>query len=213
MMPDIKICGLSTNDAVDAAVTAGASHVGFVFFAPSPRNVAAAQVAALIAHAPSNVTSVGVFVDPDDALLDDAVSAGLDAIQLHGRETPERIAGIRRRFRLPVWRAVGVATRDDIHSAIATTRGVADMLLFDAKAPSGSTLPGGNGVRFDWRLLDGVRPDIAWGLSGGLDASTIAEAVSAARPPLVDVSSGVEDEPGVKSVGKIRAFIEAVRRT
>lgn len=209
MSVEVKICGLSTRDTVDAAVGAGASHLGFNFFPPSPRHVEPDQALALGRGLPRHVVRVGVFVDPDDALLDRTV-AGLDAIQLHGGETPERVAAVRARYRLPVWRAVGVATRDDIRAAIIAARG-AERLLFDAKAPTGAPLPGGNGLRFDWRLLDGVDPGRAWGLSGGLDAATVGEAVRTASPPLIDVSSGVEDEPGVKTVAKIRAFIAAAR--
>jgi len=205
----IKICGLSTPEAVDAAIGAGASHVGFVFFAPSPRDVAPERAAALASRVPSHVARVGVFVDPDDALLDRTTSA-LDMLQLHGSESPARVAEVRRRYDKPVWRGIGVATRDDIDAAIAAFGGVADRLLFDAKAPRGAALPGGNGLRFDWRLLDRVGR-ACWGLSGGLDAGSVAEAVRAAQPPLVDVSSGVEDEPGVKSVTKIKAFIAAAR--
>lgn len=207
-MTDVKICGLSTRESVDAAVGAGASHIGFVFFAASLRNVAP-DTALGLGRDLGRVVRVGVFVDPDDALLDRAVPA-LDAIQLHGGETSERIAALRARHRLPVWRAAGVATRDDIRAAVAESGG-ADRLLFDAKAPIGSALPGGNGVRFDWRLLDGIAPRGAWGLSGGLDAATVGDAVRQARPPLIDVSSGVEDTPGVKSVSKIKAFVAAVR--
>ncbi len=207
-MTDIKICGLSTRDSVDAAVGAGASHLGFVFFAPSPRNVTADQARALGRDLPAHVVRVGVFVDPDDALLDAAAPA-VDAIQLHGSESAARLAAVRARYGKPVWRAAGVATRDDIRAALVDARS-ADRLLFDAKAPTGASLPGGNGRRFDWRLLDGVG-DRAWGLSGGLDAASVAEAIRTARPPLVDVSSGVEDSPGVKSVDKIRAFVAAAK--
>ena len=209
MTLDIKICGLSTPEAIDAAVGAGASHVGFVFFPASPRNVAPDRAAALGQRVPSHVTRVGVFVDPDDALLDRTVP-GLDVIQLHGRETPARVAEVRRRYGRPVWRGVGVASRDDIDAAVAAFGGTADRLLFDAKAPRGADLPGGNGLRFDWRLLDRVGCACC-GLSGGLDAESVAEAVRTAHPSLVDVSSGVEDEPGVKSVAKIKAFIAAAR--
>ena len=209
MTLEIKICGLSTPETLDAALCAGASHVGFVFFAASPRNVAPDHAAALGRRVPSRVVRVGVFVDPDDALLDRVVDC-LDVIQLHGDESAERIAAVRARYRRPVWRAAGVATRDDISAAVAAA-GSADRLLFDAKAPTGAALPGGNGLRFDWRLLDGVAPARPWGLSGGLDVESVGDAVRTVRPPLIDVSSGVEYEPGVKSVAKIKAFIAAAR--
>ena len=207
-MTDVKICGLSTRATVDAAVGAGASHLGFVFFGPSPRNVAPDAAAALGRGLPSHVVRVGVFVDPDDALLDRAAPV-LDVLQLHGA-SPARLATVRARFGRPVWRAAGVATAADVRAAIAAARG-ADRLLFDAKAPTDAALPGGNGVRFDWRLLGGVVIDGAWGLSGGLDAATVGDAISLTRAPLVDVSSGVEDAPGVKSVDTIRAFIAAAK--
>lgn len=211
-MIQIKICGLSTRETADAAIGAGASHLGFNFFPPSPRYIAPDRATALVQTVPSRVSRVGVFVDPDDELLECTVAA-LDAIQLHGSETSARVAEVQRRYGLPVWRAVGVATRADIEAAVAAFGGVADRLLFDAKAPSGAPLPGGNGLRFDWRLLGGVDIGRAWALSGGLDAATIGEAIRAANPPLVDVSSGVEDEPGVKSVSRIKAFIAAARAT
>ncbi len=206
MRVDVKICGLSTRATVDAAVAAGASHVGFVFFAASPRHVSADAAAALGREIGATIR-VGVFVDPDDDLLDRAAPA-LDAVQLHDTD-PARVTAIRARLGLPVWRAVGVAGAGDIRDALAGGRG--DRLLFDAKAPRGSALPGGNGVRFDWRLLAGIDVGGPWGLSGGLDAATVGEAVRTARPPLVDVSSGVEEAPGVKSVSKIKAFVAAAR--
>ena len=209
MSIDIKICGLATPETVDAAVEAGASHLGFNFFPPSPRHVTPDQALALGRSLPGHIIRVGIFVDPDDALLD-RTQAGLDAIQLHGRETPERLAAVRARCRLPVWRAVGVATYDDVRAAMAAAGG-ADRLLFDAKAPTGACLPGGNGLRFDWRLLSGIDMVGTWGLSGGLDAMTVGEAIRIAQPPLVDVSSGVEEIPGVKSVSMIKAFIAAAR--
>ena len=208
-MIDIKICGLSTRETVDAAIDAGATHLGFVFFASSPRNLEPNQAIALGSGLPEHITRVGVFVDPDDALLDSVITS-LDTIQLHGDESVDRVAEIRSRYGRPIWRAAGVATRGDIARAI-TSAGVADRLLFDAKAPSGALLPGGNGLRFDWRLLGGVDFGRQWALSGGLDAATVGNAVRAANPPLVDVSSGVEDESGVKSVAKIKAFIAAAR--
>ncbi len=210
MTIDVKICGLSTPDTLDAAIGAGASHVGFVFFAPSPRDVSPAQAAGLAARVPHHVVRVGVFVDPDDALLD-AAARGIDVFQIHGDAGADRTAAVSARFGKPVWRAVGVASRDDIITARATFGGSADLLLFDAKAPRGSLLPGGNGVRFDWRLLEGGASVRRWGLSGGLDAGSVGEAIRVARPALVDVSSGVEDSPGVKSVSKIKAFVAAAR--
>ena len=208
-MTAIKICGLSTSDTLDAAIGAGATHVGFVFFAASPRNLDTARAADLAARVPAHVRKVGVLVDPDDALLD-RVAPFLDILQLHGSEGAARLAAIRDRYGKPVWRAAGVATAADIRAADAAA-GPADLLLLDAKAPSGASLPGGNGVRFDWRVLADVRPARAWGLSGGLDAGNVGDAVRGCAPALVDVSSGVEDAPGVKSVAKIGAFIQAVR--
>ena len=204
----IKICGLSTPETLDAAVAGGASHVGFVFFARSPRNLAPERAAGLAARVPAHVRRVGVFVDPDDALLDAALPA-IDIVQLHGT-APTRAAAIRARTGRPLWIAAGVASAADIRGANAAARGACDLLLLDAKAPSEAPLPGGNGLRFDWRLLDAARPAVVWGLSGGLDAANIGEAIRGCAPALVDVSSGVEDSPGVKSAAKIGAFIAAV---
>lgn len=207
----VKICGLSTADTVDAALGAGATHIGLNFFAKSPRAVAPERAEALARQAKGRAIRVGVFVDPDDALLD-RTAPMLDAIQLHGSETPARVAEVRRRYGREVWRAAGVATQAEIGALIRDYRGAADRLLFDAKAPRDAALPGGNGVRFDWRLLAGANPPPGWGLAGGLDAGTVGEAIRGSGAPLVDVSSGVEDAPGVKSPGKIRAFVEAVGR-
>ncbi|WP_185965125.1 phosphoribosylanthranilate isomerase [Glacieibacterium frigidum] len=209
MTTQVKICGLSTPDTLDAAIAHGASHVGFVFFARSPRNLTPERAAGLASRVPGRVARVGVFVDPDDALLDAAIAA-IDIVQLHGSETPVRLTEIRARWGKPVWRAAGVASAADIRAASLTAHGAA-LLLLDAKAPSSAPLPGGNGLRFDWRVLGGARPGMAWGLSGGLDADNVGEAIRIAGPGLVDVSSGVEDAPGVKSVAKIRAFLETVR--
>lgn len=209
-MAQVKICGLSTPDTVDAAVAAGADHVGFVFFPRSPRDVTPEVAAGLIARVPQRVGKVGVFVTPDDTLLERAMAAGLTAIQLHGVD-PARANSVRKRFGVPVWAAVAVRSAQDVTSAKAF-RGVADRVLFDAKAPEGG-LPGGNGLRFDWRLLSGVDVGMDWVLSGGLDAATVGEAIRTTRTPTVDVSSGVEDAPGVKSVAKIASFVEAVRRS
>jgi phosphoribosylanthranilate isomerase len=215
----VKICGLTTHESLDAAVRFGASHVGLVFFDRSPRNITPEQALGLAAHVPMSVQRVGVFVDPDDALLDATAGASsLTGIQLHGAETLARIADLKARFGLPVWKAIGVRTSSDLDAARAY-EAVADLLLFDAKPPkpaasddmSKGCLPGGLGTRFDWRLLDERRWKIPWGLSGGLDASTVAIALRDLRPDLVDVSSGVEDAPGQKSVVKIEQFLKATR--
>ena len=205
-----KICGLSTPETLAAAIRHGASHVGFVFFAKSPRNLDPDQAAALIGQVPAHVGKVGVFVDPDDALLARAIAAGLDAVQLHGQESPERVAAVRARHKVEVWKAIPVKTRADL-AAARSYRGAADRILYDAKTPKGAELPGGMGLRFDWTLLDGFDHPLPWALSGGLDAGNVAEAVRVTRARLVDVSSGVESAPGVKDVERIAAFLKAVR--
>ncbi len=209
-MTAIKFCGLSTVETVDAAIGAGAAWLGFVHFAASPRHVGPEQAAALIRRAPAAVGKVAVLVDPDDALIDAMLAAGCDTLQLHGGESPARLAAIRARTGARVWRAAGVASAADV-SAAAAAAGPADLLLLDAKAPSNASLPGGNGVRFDWRIMSGMHINRLWGLSGGLDAANVGAAVAALRPALVDVSSGIEDAPGIKSPTKIAAFAAAVR--
>lgn len=206
----IKICGLSTADTVGAAVQAGASHVGFVHFAKSPRHVEPDQIRALASPLPDHVGRVAVVVDPTDEMLDTLVSTGaLTAIQLHGQESPERAMTIRQRFGLPVWKAISVKTRSDIDGA-SRYAAIADRLLFDAKTPDGAALPGGMGLRFDWTLLRGVAIPAPWGLSGGLGIDNVCEAIRLTGTPLIDVSSGVESAPGIKSVDKIMAFCKAV---
>ncbi|MBN8807304.1 MAG: phosphoribosylanthranilate isomerase [Sphingomonas sp.] len=203
-----KICGLSTPKTLDAAIGGGASHVGFVFFPPSPRAVSFDVASGLAARVPDGIARVGVFVDPDNALVDQAVaSARLDAIQLH-QTAPERVVALRRRG-LEAWAVVAVKTRADLDRA-AAYRGAADAILYDAKTPAGAALPGGMGVRFDWTLLDGFRHPLPWALSGGLDADNVADAARRTGARLVDVSSGVETAPGVKDVDKIAAFLKAV---
>jgi phosphoribosylanthranilate isomerase len=205
-----KICGLSTPETVGAAIRHGASHVGFVFFPKSPRNLDAARAAALVALVPPHVAKVGVFVDPDDALIDQAIGiGGIDTLQLHGKEAPERLAAIRARHPdIALWKAIPVRTRADLAAAKAHA-GIADLILYDAKTPDG-TLPGGMGLRFDWTLLDGFAHPQRWALSGGIDAGNVerAQAVTGAR--LIDVSSGVETSPGIKAVDKIAAFLQRV---
>lgn len=202
-----KICGLTTPETLDAALAHGAAHVGFVFFPPSPRHLSFDRAAGLAARVPGHVGKVGVFVDPDDALLDAALAAArLDAVQLH-KVTPERAAAIR--ARVPVWAAVAVKTRADL-AAARPFAGAVDRILYDAKTPEGAALPGGMGVRFDWELLRGHRHPLPWALSGGLDPANVAEAARITGATLVDVSSGVETAPGVKDVDKIAAFLKAV---
>lgn len=204
-----KICGLSTAAPLDTAVAGGASHVGFVFFPPSPRHVTFDQATALAGRVPAHVGKVGVFVDPEDALLDQAIrTARLDAIQLH-RTSPERAAVIGNRTRLPVWAAVAIKTRADLDAA-NSFRGAVQRLLYDAKVPEDAKLPGGMGLRFDWGLLQGFTHPLPWALSGGLDPANVAEAVAITGARLVDVSSGVESAPGVKDEAKIAAFLKTV---
>jgi phosphoribosylanthranilate isomerase len=211
MRARVKICGLTTPDPLVAAISAGADAVGFVFFPPSPRALGPEQAAGLAQRAP-HILKVGLFVDADDALIDSAVShARLGALQLQGAETPARVAALKARYGLPVWKAIGVKTAADIRTA-TRDYGMADALLLDAKPAEGATLPGGNGLRFDWRILAEAQPSMPWILAGGLTPETVAEAIKRTRAPFVDVSSGVEDAPGVKNLAKITAFVEAARR-
>ena len=189
---------------------AHADYVGFVFYPPSPRNLTLGEAAELGAQAAGHALRVGLFVDASDALLGDAVAAAqLDVLQLHGAESPARVAELKARFGLPVWKALPVAGRDDVLRANAYTS-AADLILFDAKTPKG-TLPGGMGVAFDWNLVAGWKGACAWGLAGGLFAENVAEAVRLTGAPLVDTSSGVESAPGVKDAAKIAAFCAAAR--
>jgi phosphoribosylanthranilate isomerase len=205
-----KICGLSTPETLDAALRHGANHVGFVFFPPSPRHLDFARAAQLAARVPSHVRRVGVFVDPDDALIEQAVASGtVDAVQLHKTAAP-RVAAIRARSGLESWAAVAVKTRADLDAA-RNFVGAADRILYDAKTPDDAKLPGGMGLRFDWSLLDGFRHPLPWALSGGLDAANVGEAIARTGAELVDVSSGVESAPGVKDMDKIGAFLKATQ--
>ncbi|WP_010543500.1 phosphoribosylanthranilate isomerase [Sphingomonas elodea] len=207
-----KICGLSTPETLDAATTGGASHIGFVFFPPSPRHLSFEKAQGLAARVPGHVLRVGVFVDPDDGFLDAAIAAGrLDVIQLH-KVTPERAAAVKARTGRETWAALAVKTRADLVPA-AGFRGAVDRLLYDAKAPEGAKVPGGTGLRFDWTLLDGFAHPLPWVLSGGLDADNVNEAIRVTGAGLVDVSSGIEAAPGIKDVDKIAAFLKAVARS
>lgn len=203
-----KICGLSTPETIDAAIKGGASHIGFVFFPPSPRNIGFERASELGARVPGSVRKVGVFVDPCNALLDQAIEAGqLDVIQLH-KTTPGRTAAIRNHTKLETWGTIGVRTAQDMKDASAY-RDAADLLLYDAGQPEDAALPGGMGIRFDWSLLDGFVHPLPWGLAGGLTADNVAEAIRATGAALVDTSSGVESAPGIKDVDKIAAFLKA----
>jgi phosphoribosylanthranilate isomerase len=207
----VKICGLSTEETVDAALAAGADMIGFVFFPKSPRAVSLERAAALAERVRGRAEIVALTVDMDDAGLA-AIAETLkpDWIQLHGGESVERVAEIRQRFGLPVMKALGIRTSEDLAGVLAYAA-VADRLLLDAKPPKDADRPGGNGVSFDWRLLDALDPGLSYMLSGGLDADNVAAALALARPPGIDVSSGVENAPGVKDPDRIRAFIAAIR--
>jgi len=208
MTIQVKICGLNTTAAVAAAVDGGAALVGFVFFPASPRAVTAEEAARLCAPVPASVIRVGLVVDADDdALAGILATAPLDLLQLHGSESPDRVARIKDRFGLPVMKAVGIATAADI-AAAHTYEGVADRLMFDARPPRGADRPGGNALAFDWDLIRGQDWPLPWVLAGGLTAANLARAVAASGAQTVDVSSGVEDRPGVKSVRKIKEFLD-----
>lgn len=208
--PTIKICGISTADALEATVSARADFVGLNFFPPSPRYVDLRLAAELGARASGRIARVGVFVDAGDTAIGESVEAArLDAIQLHGKETPERAAQLKARFGLPVWKVLSVAGAADIARA-DSYRDAADFILFDAKTPEG-TLPGGMGLSFDWALLAAYRGPLPWGLAGGLTPGNVAEAARLTGAPMVDTSSGVERATGVKDVDKIAAFCKAAR--
>lgn len=208
----IKICGLKTAEALDAALDAGADLVGFVFFPPSPRHVDFVLASSLAARVKGRAGKVALTVDADDATFEHILDTlKPDLLQLHGKERPERVAALKSRFGLPAMKALPVETRADL-AAIEDYRGVADRLLFDARAPKEATRPGGLGRPFDWTLLKDLDPGLPFMLSGGLDAGNVAEALAVTRAPGVDVSSGVERSPGEKDPDKIRAFIRAARR-
>jgi phosphoribosylanthranilate isomerase len=207
----VKICGLREEAHVAAAVEAGARYVGFVFFAKSPRNVTVGTAARLAATVPPGVAKVALVVDATDAELDAIVAAvPLDMLQLHGNESPERVAVIRARHGLPVMKAVGIAGPEDVEK-IALYGKVADQILVDAKAPKGAAVPGGNGLAFDWTLIARKYWPCPWMLAGGLTPDNVAEAIRLTGARQVDVSSGVELAPGVKDAGLIRAFVAAAQ--
>jgi phosphoribosylanthranilate isomerase len=207
----VKICGLTTPPALDAALAAGADMVGFVFFPPSPRNVGYEAARALARQVRGRAQKVALTVDASDEQLSAIVDALMpDMLQLHGKETPDRVVAVRTRFGLPVMKALPIAERADL-APIRLYDNVADRLIFDARAPLEATRPGGLGKSFDWRLLESLETGVPFMLSGGLVAGNVAEALRITRAPGVDVSSGVERAPGEKDPDKIRAFIAAAR--
>jgi phosphoribosylanthranilate isomerase len=207
---EAKICGLSTPETIDAAVAGGARWVGFVTYPRSPRHVASNDVLkALGARVPKSVGRVGLFVDPDDALLDERLATGaIDMLQLQGAETPERVAAIKARTGKPVMKAINVAKAGDVERGIAAYANVADRLMFDAAQ---GILPGGNARAFDWTILSGRSVPLPWFLAGGLTPDNVAEAVRVTGARTVDISSGVESSRGVKSIDLIRAFLDRVK--
>ena len=209
--PLVKICGLSTAASLAATLDAGADMVGFVFFGPSPRNISLSEAEALGRLVKGRAKKVALTVDADDALID-AISRALspDILQLHGKETPARAAALSARTGKQVMKAIGVSDRADL-AAVQPFAAVCDWLLLDAKPPRDATRPGGNGLAFDWSILDGFSPAKPWLLSGGLTPANVAEALTRTGAPGVDVSSGVERAPGVKDEAAIRAFVKAVR--
>jgi len=207
----VKICGLTDSADVPAAILAGAAYVGFVFFPGSPRHVQLEDAAHMAGAVPEGITRVALTVDADDPMLDALMSeVPVDMLQLHGSESPARVAEVKRRYGLPVMKAVGVAVETDL-TQIDFYGKVADQLLIDAKPPPGSERPGGNALAFDWKLLTGRRWPLPWMLAGGLNPDNVAEAIAQTGARQVDVSSGVESSPGVKDADLMRAFIDNAR--
>ena len=208
----VKICGLKSAEAVDAALDSGADMIGFVFFPPSPRNVAFDTARALSERVRGRALKVALSVDATDALLRQIIeSLAPDLLQLHGRESPDRVSAVRRRFGLPVMKALPIAEEADL-AAIGAYEHQADRLIFDARAPREASRPGGLGRRFDWHLLRNIATAAPFMLSGGLDVDNVAEALRITRAPGVDVSSGIERALGEKDPDRIRAFVAAARR-
>ncbi len=208
----VKICGITSQEGLAAAVTHGASYVGFVHFPASPRHLTPEAASVLRATLPVQIQAVSVVVDASDEMLERVCAHVMpDVLQLHGRETPARMHEIRERFGVPVMKALAISSAEDLAQMAAYAE--ADLLLFDAKPPAHSPLPGGNATSFDWALLRGITPPTPWMLSGGLTPSTIAEAIRISGSSMIDVSSGVETAPGIKDAQKIAAFIHAAGMT
>ncbi|WP_274423505.1 phosphoribosylanthranilate isomerase [Chelativorans sp. YIM 93263] len=211
MTLDIKICGLKTEEAVTAALDGGASHIGFIFFEKSPRHVSAEEAGQLRRLAERRAKVVAVTVDAEDSELDRILEAMRpDLLQLHGKESPDRVGEIKERSGLPVMKAIPIRESEDL-DALTRYRGIADRFLLDAKPAAGARLPGGNGIAFDWSLLAFLDEEVDYMLSGGLNAANIGEALTVVRPRGIDVSSGVERAPGEKDPELIRAFFSATR--
>ena len=211
MSTQVKICGLKTEAALEAALAGGADFVGLVFFPPSPRSIDPAAATALAAKARGRAKVVALLVDADDGLIDAVVKAvGPDLLQLHGDESPDRAVAVRRRWDLPVIKAIKVATANDARHAL-NFRAMVDYILFDANPPEGATRPGGHGATFDWGLLSGVKEHVPFILSGGLNPDNVTEAIRATRAAIVDVSSGVESAPGEKDPALIQRFLQAAK--
>jgi len=209
MSVEAKICGLSTPETVDAVVQGGARWIGFVTYPRSLRHVSTDLLRSLGARVPRSVGRVGLFVDPDDALLDERLATGaIDMLQLQGAETPARVAELKARTGKAVMKVINVATREDAERGIAAYASVADRLMFE---PAGGVLPGGNAKVFDWTILRGLAVPLPWFLAGGLTPDNVAEAVRVTGAQTVDVSSGVESSRGVKSIELIRAFLDRVK--
>jgi phosphoribosylanthranilate isomerase len=211
MITAAKICGITTPEALEAAIAGGADYIGLVFCTKSPRHIEIDKAKELADQARGRVKIVALTVDANDEALQEIIDeVAPDILQLHGREEPARVAAIKRRFGRDVIKAIPVATADDADKA-RDYAGAADLILFDAKAPAGATLPGGNGRAFDWNVLDGVSDGLPFMLSGGLQPDNVTEAIALTHPVAVDVSSGVESAPGVKDAEKIRRFLRAVK--
>ncbi|WP_438751149.1 phosphoribosylanthranilate isomerase [Pararhizobium sp. O133] len=212
MKTEVKICGLKTAEAVDKAVALGASHTGFIFFPKSPRNIEPDDAGRLAERIRGRAKIVAVTVDADSDVLDEIVSAlSPDMLQLHGNESPERVLTVKAVYGLPVIKALSIRDADDLRR-IEPYIGIADRFLFDAKPPKGSELPGGNGVSFDWRLLDTLDDSVDYMLSGGLNADNVGEALALTGAKAVDTSSGVESAPGVKDLKRMEEFFDAIAR-
>jgi phosphoribosylanthranilate isomerase len=208
---DIKICGLSTLEAVDAVIVGGATHAGFIFYPKSPRHVSVSEAAALANFANTGgLKTVAVTVNASDTELDEIVEIMRpDILQLHGRETPERVFEIKAHYGLPVMKALAISEASDL-AKLTPFMGIADRFLLDAKPPQGAVLPGGNAVSFDWHLVRNL-VGVDYLLAGGIGAENVVEALHTANPPGLDISSGVESTPGIKDASKIAAFLKAAR--